>query len=117
MFRRNIPNLLKQLNYNLLKPVNSLHQQFSGSATVLRSRINVEENNTYEQWNRLYILEEMKYLAIVTKLKLYPFFLTALGVPFTGALQVTQIHPVFDVIPVAITGKNIGKDIDPVYCS
>lgn len=46
-----------------------------------------------ERWSRFYTLQEMKYLAINTRLKFYPALLTCLGTPIGFMVDQAAILP------------------------
>lgn len=93
MIRSKIPNILKKLNY-APKPISASTQY----ATYSRP----EDD---EKWNRLYLFQDMNYLAIVTRLKIYPALFTAIGTPFGIAAQIAELHPGISVIPGIVTGE------------
>lgn len=58
------------------------------------------------RWTKLFHFNDLKYLAIITKLKIYPFFSTVLLTPVAHILQVSGIYPDLTAIPFAVIGEN-----------
>lgn len=67
----------------------------------------LEERKRRDQeikWTRLYQFNDMKYHAIVTRLKIYPFFSTVILTPLAYALKVSDLFPEISAIPCLVIG-------------
>lgn len=112
MIRRNISTILQKFN-NVSNQKVSLIRCVSGSTTLCDERAELVKKQKEEQWNRIYIFDDMKYLAIVTRLKLYPALLTILGVPTAYFIQVIDGIPAFSVVPGIFVGKDYPISSNP----
>lgn len=63
----------------------------------------MEESN--KRLSKLYHFTNMKYHAIVTRLKIYPLITTVFATPITYALEMAQILPGSAYIPCLAFGK------------
>lgn len=64
----------------------------------------LDESN--KRWTKLYHFTNMKYHAIVTRLKIYPLITTIVATPVTYALEIAHILPTSVYIPCLAFGKS-----------
>ncbi|XP_055300369.1 transmembrane protein 186 [Sitodiplosis mosellana] len=62
------------------------------------------------RWTKLYYFKDIKYHAIVTRLKIYPYLSTVLLTPITYLVELSQHFPDFSATPclmIGLTGSTI----------
>lgn len=64
-----------------------------------------DEQDKAMRWTKLYHFTDMKYHAIMTRLKIYPLLATILGTPVACVIEKVQIIPEFTFVPVLACGK------------
>lgn len=57
------------------------------------------------RWTKLYHFRDMKYHAVVTRLKIYPFLSTVIFTPIAYFVDAAQLHADFSYIPCFVVGK------------
>lgn len=57
------------------------------------------------RWTKLYHFRDIKYHAIVTRLKVYPFLSTVILTPIAFVVDVAQTFADFSYIPCVVVGK------------
>lgn len=91
--------ILANISSHLPKQWYSLNRCVSTSVSHLHQQQKHVFEENKERWSRLYTLTEMRYLAITTKLKIYPALVTCLGTPLGFMIDTAGVFSNFHFIP------------------
>lgn len=85
--------------------VNSCVQWNKSRAEELAEKKRKEQIERDRRWTKLYHFTDIKYHAIVTRLKIYPYIATGLLSPCAYLVELSQVYPEFYAAPCLIVGK------------
>lgn len=95
---------------------NGYVQLNKSKAEELRERKLKDERDKEMRWTKFYHFTDMKYHAIVTRLKVYPLLTTIIGTPIAYVMETTQFIEDISFIPCLAFGKRMIHHLDCYSC-
>lgn len=84
---------------------NSSVQLNKSKAEELREKKLKDERDKEKRWTKFYHFNDMKYHAIVTRLKIYPLLTSIIGTPIAYVMEVSQFMENISFVPCLVFGK------------
>lgn len=98
-------NLLQKLEYVRPISVQSCMRSNKSKVDELAEKKRIDQEM---RWTKLYHFRDMKYHAIVTRLKIYPFLSTVLLTPIAFLVEAAKLIDDFSSFPCLVVGKCSG---------
>lgn len=100
-------NQLSSQRFEIVRKIctNGCVQLNKSKAEELREKKLKDERDKEMRWTKLYHFTDMKYHAIVTRLKIYPLFTTIIGTPVAYMIEVSQLIEHFSFVPCLAFGE------------